>query len=212
MIESLVGKDFGRLKVIRRLKRKSGVENYLCICSCGNKHEVLRNNLLSGNVQSCGCLKHDTKPNLSHGMKGTRIYRIWSGIKTRCLNENDKAYQNYGGRGIKLYKDWEEFEKFWEWAQKTGYNDNLTIERMNVNGNYEPNNCTWITLSEQANNRTNTVSITLNGITKTAKEWSKITKIEYPTIMARLKRGWSEEKTLTTKSLINRKEEHKNDK
>jgi len=138
--------------------------------------------------------------------KKIRLFRIWTSIKTRCFNPNDHAYPKYGGRGITLCDDWLNFKNFYDWAHKSGYEENLTIERKNVNDGYYRENCTWITRGEQASNRTNTKKLTYKGQTKTMKLWSKITGIEYPTIHARItKYGWSVEKTLSTPSTINRK-------
>lgn len=192
--------------VIKESERKHGNRYMLCKCDCGNVKEVMLGNLKQGNVKSCGCLKFDNKHNLSHGHKGTRLYRIWTGMKTRCLNPRAVEYPRYGGRGISICSEWLDASNFISWAISSGYSDNLTLEREDVNGNYEPSNCTWIPLGEQALNRTNTVHVTFEGVTKPLKIWSKEIGIDYPTLFSRIKcRKWSIEKAFTTPVKINRK-------
>lgn len=115
-------------------------------------------------------------------------------MKTRCLNPNSKDYPNYGGRGIKVCPEWmESFEAFRDWAMANGYRDDLTLDREDVNGNYDPNNCKWSTRTEQANNKRNNHKVTANGVTHTIAEWEKITGIQNQTIHKRISRGWREE-------------------
>lgn len=104
-------------------------------------------------------------------MYGTRLYRTWANMKQRCLNETRPDYKNYGGRGIKVFVEWYEFENFYRWAMSSGYDDNLTLDRIDPNGDYCPSNCRWVSLKKQENNRTNNVLITLNGETHTRQEW-----------------------------------------
>lgn len=138
--------------------------------------------------------------NYKHGKRHTRIYDIWRSMRQRCYNPNTNRYKNYGGKGIKVCDEWREsFEAFYEWAMANGYADNLTIDRKDTNGNYEPNNCRWVTMKEQQNNRLNNHLETYNGETHTIAEWSEITGIKMCTLWARLKKyGWSIEKALTT--------------
>jgi hypothetical protein len=118
---------------------------------CNIHFEAADYSIKRKNTKSCGCLKH--MPVLKHGYSKTRIYKTWIGIKKRCFNKKSKSFVYYGGRGITMSNDWLEFENFRKWAESNGYTDNLTIERKNVNGNYEPNNCEWIPFSEQAKNK-----------------------------------------------------------
>src|SRR5699024_2379123 len=192
--------------VLAEVEKRHNSRRYLCECICGNVKIVMLSNLRGGQVRSCGCLKKENPQNITHGQKGTRLYRIWAGMKTRCLNPNDRAYLQYGGRGIGICAGWIDFEGFFEWAKNNGYKSDLTLERIDVNKNYQPDNCTWIPLADQAKNRTNTPYLKFNGQTKTMKEWSEITGIEYATIHARInKYGWSAERTLSTPPLIKRK-------
>lgn len=172
-------------------KRKNG-HYWLCKCKCGNQREVIHNGLIRGKTLSCGCgqIRAATK----HGLSRSAEYRCWRAMKNRCHNPNVKAYPLYGGRGIKVCDRWMKFENFYK---DMGSSNGLTIERINVNGNYEPNNCKWITLGEQAQNRTNTIRLTLNGETKTLNEWAISTKIKLNTIKARLAKKWTVESVLT---------------
>lgn len=143
------------------------------------------------------------KGNYRHGMRYTRIYNIWKSMQQRCKNPNSINYKNYGAKGVLVCKEWSDnFEAFRDWAMANGYNDNLTIDRINVNGNYEPENCRWVSYKEQANNKSNNRLVEFKGEIHTLGEWSSITGVKLSTIWARLQRGWSIEKTLTTKVVV----------
>lgn len=175
-----------RLTVIGLDQIKNGVAMWKCTCSCEGHNEVIvrGSNLKNGNTLSCGCLflENLKQRQLVHGDsergKQSRLYKIWADMKQRCLNPNNTAYKNYGGRGIKVYDKWiESYEVFKKWALENGYTDSLTIERINVNGDYEPLNCTWVTMKEQQNNRRNNRIITYNGETHTLAQWAEKTGI-----------------------------------
>lgn len=193
----MIGKKFGRLKVIEEIpERKNGGKVYKCLCDCGNYTDVRGSFLRNGKTKSCGCLMIDT--NTKHGKYGTRIYNIYYGIIQRCYNTNDKDhYPRYGGRGIKVCDEWlNDFMKFYNWAMDNGYNDNSTIDRINNNGNYEPNNCRWVTTYEQNKNRSNSILVHYKNETKSITEWIKELKLTIPyiTINKRLlKYGYSVE-------------------
>ena len=137
-----------------------------------------------------------------HRMSYTRVYKTWQGMKSRCSYQSDKQYKNYGGRGIKVCNEWQKFKPFCKWAFDNGYADDLTIDRINVNGNYEPSNCRWIDRKSQANNRTNNKVIEYNNEIHTLSEWSEILCINYSTLSARLnKYKWSVEQAFSIKSL-----------
>jgi hypothetical protein len=193
---NLTGKRYGRLIVIGLSPKKSGRKSYwACKCDCGNTLAVRGDMLKNGNTRSCGCLKREQdKINLSKFHKGyhtpNRLYDIWNNIKGRCLNQNDKNYYRYGGRGIKIYPDWiHDYSKFRDWAFNNGYKKHLTIDRIDNNGNYEPNNCRWATMKEQANNRRSNINVFWNGDTHTLAEWSEIYSINYGTLRDRYYRG-----------------------
>ena len=205
----LTNKKFNNLLVVSRVENdKFGNAKWLCECDCGNKVEVLGTHLRSNHTKSCGCLmiKHakEIKRKSIHNMIDTRIYRIWLGIKNRT-NPKSKdiytTYKNYSGRGIKICEEWKkDFLAFYKWSIENGYNDKLTIDRIDVNGNYEPNNCRWITMKGQNNNKRNNVIIEFNGEKHTLTEWNE--KMQFPKglLKNRLVRGWSIERALTTKA------------
>ena len=143
------------------------------------------------------------KNHLKHGKRNTRLYTIWRSMRQRCYNPKTNRYKNYGGRGITVCEEWNNsFTAFHEWATANGYEDNLTLERKDVNGNYEPSNCRWATYKEQANNMSNSVHLTYNGETHTMAEWADITGIKKATIWERLKKGWSIDDALTIKPVV----------
>lgn len=158
------GYRFGRLTVIERIRSdEKGQSIWKCLCECGGFVEASTHSLRTGNTKSCGCLWRDTmknnKPNLKHGLsrlqngKHRRLFKIWLGMKDRCNNKNAPAYQGYGGRGIKVSQEWMDYQVFHNWAMSHGYRDDLTIERINNDGDYCHENCTWIPIGEQAKNR-----------------------------------------------------------
>ena len=145
----LTGQKFGRLTVIKRIENQGTKAKWLCKCECGNFSKVTTDNLRNGHTKSCKCsiIKH------KYAHKESLYFR-WIGIKERCNNPNAYNYKNYGLRGIKVCKEWnDDYLKFRQWALNNGYKENLTIDRINVNGNYEPANCRWTTWKEQNNNK-----------------------------------------------------------
>lgn len=137
-------------------------------------------------------------PFYKHGETRTRLFRIWSHMRGRCNCPSDKRYADYGGRGIKITKEWDEYLAFKEWAMANGYKDNLTIDRIDNNGNYCPENCRWATRKEQNSNRRSNRYLTVDGITKTEKEWSDFLGIPSYVLRTRLHRGFSEEIAIKT--------------
>ena len=164
--KDLTGQRFGRLTVLSDTgKRKRSSVVWLCQCDCGNTTEVITYSLTCGNTKSCGCLHIEAaKENIKgvkmqpvHGLSHHRLFGIWNGMKTRCYNENNKDYKDYGGRGIRICDEWlSDFLSFYNWAMENGYQDDLTIDRVEVNGNYEPSNCKWSTRAEQSRNQRRT--------------------------------------------------------
>jgi hypothetical protein len=198
--QNLVGQKFGNAIVLKRVANKGGRVAYLCKCDCGNEFVTTALNLKSGDTKSCGCIRAKmlSSRNERHGKSKTRLYRIWLGIKKRCTNKNESCYKNYGGRGIKICDEWvNNYPAFETWANANGYNENLTIDRIDVNGNYCPNNCRWITKQEQGYNKRNSRFIEYNNKKRTVAEWAKELGINYDTIHLRLQRGWPIEKVLS---------------
>ena len=136
---------------------------------------------------------------ITHGKSKTRLYNIWSDMKRRCYNPKNKRYNRYGGRGISVCDEWkDDFQAFYDWAIYNDYAEDLTIDRIDVNGNYEPNNCRWITWKEQQRNTSRNRFITVNGVTRTMTEWAEITGIHRDVIKDRLnKLHWTEEEAVT---------------
>lgn len=201
----IIGQTFGRLTVLKihhkkqRYNKKTGTKNgneyfYLCQCTCGNLTVVSGILLRNSTTRSCGCLAHDVlmERNTKHNLTNSRIHTIWAGMKRRCYNKNDKCYKDYGKRGISVCSEWKkDFLSFYNWAISNGYSDNLSIDRIDNNGNYEPSNCKWSTNVEQANNRRTTSYIIHNNKKYTAHELSKMSKCSQEYITELIKRGHS---------------------
>lgn len=200
--EDLTGQKFNRLTVIKRMENdKYHNTKWLCRCDCGKEVIVYALALKNGDTNSCGCLKKDlAKEKFSkHGLSKTRIYKTWIHIKERCINPKKTGFEYYGGRGIEICQEWLNFENFYEWSIKNGYANNLTIDRINVNGNYEPSNCRWATQKEQANNKRNNHFITYNNETHTIAEWAEILNMKASTLHSRIALlNWSIEKSFKT--------------
>lgn len=205
-IKDLTGEKFGRLTVLRRAPNKVGKDGrrrvqWVCQCECRNEVTVLGDNLKGGKSNSCGCLSKEANRNnfSTHGETHTKLYGVWCAIKRRCNNPNAAYYDSYGGRGICVCSDWSQsYETFRDWAIASGYCEGLTIDRIDVNGNYEPSNCRWVGSDVQANNRRSNRLITYNGETHTMMEWSKILNIGYKKLSNRIYSGWSIERAFTT--------------
>lgn len=178
----MIGQKFGRLTVIEELpKRKNGGKVYKCLCDCDKYTNVRGAQLRNGTIKSCGCLNREkiTK----HGKSNSRLYNIYNGILQRCYNNNYHNYCDYGGRGIKVCDKWlEDFETFYDWAMDNGYKENLTIDRIDNNKGYSPENCQWTTTYEQNKNRRCSVLVRYNGEIKTISEWIKVLNLDIPYI------------------------------
>lgn len=197
----LTGMRFGRLTVIERVENRGNYAMWRCRCDCGGETITRTSSLKNGHTKSCGCRQKQIVSKLmtKHGMCKNRLYRIYQHMIRRCTAPNETGYENYGGRGIKVCNDWRNsFAVFADWAVKHGYDNMLTLDRIDVNGDYEPSNCRWATMVEQARNKRDNRILEFAGQSHTMKDWSEILNIPYGLINSRIFRGWSTERTLTT--------------
>ena len=191
-----IGDKFGRLTVTgferRNVKRGSLLLN-VCECKCGKIVKCIASELATGKRKSCGCYKNEltTQRNTTHGQSKTKLYRVWKGMRERCTNPNHQYYHCYGGRGITVCDEWMHgFESFSKWAHFNGYAKGFSIERKDVNGNYCPENCTFIPLKEQALNRGNTISVLYHGKQRSINEISKLTGLTYSGVYGQYRKGF----------------------
>ena len=199
----LTGQRFGRLTVMERAENaKDGHARWLCKCDCGGEIIVVRGDLRDGKVKSCGCLRKETAAQIGasgalHGKRNTRLYSIWHSMKARCYNPKHKFYKIYGERGIIVCREWlNDFQAFYDWAMSHGYSDGLTIDRIDNNKGYAPENCRWATQKEQCNNLRTNRHYVVNGETRTLPEWCELFNIDYGKAKNRLRNGWSIEEAL----------------
>lgn len=201
----LTGQKFGRLSVIERAPNKKDRVAWLCKCDCGNEIVTTSRLLQTGQTTSCGCF-HRERTKLTHTKHGGRydkLYAVWIVMRDRCYNLKNKDYADYGGRGIIVCEEWRNsengFQNFREWAKNNGYRESLSIERMDVNKNYEPCNCKWATQKEQCNNKRNNRIITFNGKKQTLSQWAEEVGIPRSVLLSRIDRyHWDIEKALTS--------------
>lgn len=177
-IKNIIGEKYGKLTVIEQLdERRNGKVLWLCKCECGGFCKSYKSTLDVGDIKSCGCLLQENITKLSiinkkHSLSSDRLYKIFYKMKERCGNKNNKNYNQYGGRGITIYKDWlDDFVNFYNWSMDNGYEENLTIDRINNDGNYEPSNCRWVNRKIQANNRSNNKYVVYDNVKYTYSEF-----------------------------------------
>lgn len=192
----LTGGRYGRLTVIEAGDRRKNKQYWLCKCDCGNLKEIRGDQLTGGVTKSCGCLKkeQDNKNLITyhykHKLSKTRLYKTYFGMKDRCYNAKHDSYPRYGGRGIKICDEWlNDIESFLEWGLNNGYSDELTIDRIDNEGDYEPSNCRWIGVREQSNNKTNNIYTKISNEFLTLAEIAREYNFEYETIRARYHKG-----------------------
>lgn len=194
----LTGQTYGRLTVIREVEPKiypcgDKKSRWLCKCTCGNTKVVCGADLRSGDTKSCGCWEHESKTTRSrtHGGTGSVLYRRWVAMRKRCNNPHNREYDRYGGRGIKVCDEWQDYAVFKEWALSHGYSPELSLDRIDVNGNYCPENCRFVDMTTRARNRTNNIFVEYHGKRYTLPELVELTGIHYSTLYQRVKRGFS---------------------
>ena len=193
----MIGQKFGRLTVIEELpeRNKHGKIVYKCICDCGNVVNADGHLLRNGTIKSCGCLRLEGRS--THCKSSTRLYCILHHVKDRCYRNKNKDYPNYGGRGIKVCQEWlDDFMNFYNWSMNNGYQENLTIDRIDVNGDYEPNNCRWVDQKTQANNKRNCVYLTYEGRTQTITQWADELNCNRSAMYIRHRKGWPDKECL----------------
>ena len=188
----IAGQRYGHLTVVKYDGHRNGRAYWLCKCDCGNQKVIAARDFAFGTTKSCGCMQH------AHGLRkygdaeyrNPSLYRTWNTMKQRCENPNREKYSIYGGRGIKVCNDWiNSFLSFYKWAIQNGYKDGLTIDRIDVNGDYCPENCRWITNKEQQRNKRNNHLVYYRGETHCIAEWAEILGVSYDHIRYRVKRG-----------------------
>jgi len=202
------GKKIGRLNIKGPYDLQGTDIKWLSYCDCGNVCFPVGCNLLAERTFSCGCQKTEStiKFNTTHNLVKHPLYVIWCHIKARCYNPKEKGYKNYGGRGIKMSQEWYgSFQTFFD-DMIGGWHKGLSIDRINVNGDYEASNCRWATATEQGCNKRNNRNLSLNGETKTMSQWSRETGLKTTTICDRLSCGWTVAEALTIPVKIKRKE------
>lgn len=211
MKKDLAGKKFGYLTVLEETEMRQGRQIvWRCQCKCGNEAFVVGAHLTDGHTKSCGCYAKEQRKkrgkllvengvlsHTTHGGTHERLYTIWSGMNDRCNNSGSEAYPLYGGRGIKLCDDWRDYTNFRAWAIQNGYDENAergkcTIDRIDSDGDYCPENCRWVDIKAQCNNRRNNRVFEYNGEKKNIRQWADEVEIPYGTLHKRLlKYGWT---------------------
>ena len=182
---------------------------WLCRCDCGNETTVFSGYLRNGDTKSCGCLSNDKlrERRFKHGeSRRTRLYSIWIGIRKRTSGKsNEKRTKKwYTDKNIKMCEEWSDFRNFRDWSNANGYDDSLTIDRIDGNKGYSPENCRWVDWKTQTRNKSNNINITRNGETKCLKDWCTELGLKYRSICQRITRGWDKEKALTTPKIVGR--------
>lgn len=194
-IKNLKGQRFGHLEVLEFAGLQNRFAMWRCRCDCGKEKVVRGANLIAGQVKSCGCL---TKQNgFIHGGSRTRLYKIWYGIIRRTEDNTREDFTRYGAKGIRMCCEWRDsFVAFRDWALENGYNDSLSIDRIDNLGNYEPSNCRWVSKSAQENNKRETKLLTIDGVSKTPAEWERVSGIPASRIRRRKSAGWDDRRAV----------------
>lgn len=192
-LKDLKGKKFHRLTVLERTNNsKSNQTQWICKCDCGKVVTVRSPSLLNGHTKSCGCFSNEVRKvntdQTTHGLSNTRLHRIWCQMRQRCYDPKNKIYKYYGGKGIKICADWMEFKPFYDWAMVHGYADDLSIDRINCNGDYEPSNCRWADKYTQMNNMTTNDYYIFEGQKLTITQIARKVGITETTLRQRVRR------------------------
>ena len=210
MYEEMIGKQYGNWTVIsyshsvdnsKFRKDKNAfvkdVRHYMLVeCICGTVRSVRKDGLTSGSTKSCGCTN---RRNSTHNLSKTKLYYTYQGIKRRCYNSKSEQFKNYGGRGIKMCDEWlNDSESFFEWSKRNGFSEELSIDRINNDGDYSPENCRWVDMRTQSRNKRTNVHVTYKGKTQLLVDWAKEKGMNRGTLSSRLNSGWTLEDALET--------------
>lgn len=205
--DNIVGQRFGKLVVLSMYERTPQRKyKWLCQCDCGNQCVVFGSKLKNGHTKSCGCLRHNSPPNKTHGKKDDVLYPVWCQMRYRCSNPKHHAYKWYGGKGITICDEWNDFQTFYDWMHNNGWKPGLTIDRIDPNGDYCPENCRLVDLYQQQNNRSNNIMLEYNGQKDTISNWAKKIGISRWVIAARYYRGITGDELFSKNNLQNGKE------
>lgn len=193
--EKYINKKYNKLTILSVVKDDSEMwkTKVLCKCECGNEKVITLSNITNGRTKSCGCIRkengHKQGANKkTHGQSKTSLYNIYYAMVNRCHKENSTVYNSYGARGIKVCDEWlNDFESFYNWSYANGYKQGLSIDRINNNGNYEPNNCRWVDMSVQSTNKRNTIYLTYNNKTQSMKQWANELGLNYGNFKYRIR-------------------------
>jgi hypothetical protein len=190
-ILSVEGKRYGRLVILKR--SNSSIKKVVAICDCGKTKEFLLNNIIRGDSRSCGCYlieksRERAIKNIKHNLSRHPLCKVWTGMKERCYNKKCVAFLNYGGRGIKICDNWvNDLISFYNWAILNGWEKGLEIDRIDVNGNYEPSNCRFVSSFENSRNKRNNILISFNGEVKILKDWAVKYNVNYKRLHKHIK-------------------------
>lgn len=197
----LSGQRFGIWAVLKRdgSLNLSGAAAFLCRCGCGIEKRVSGTSLRLGLSTSCGCAKPEKlrEVNTTHGKSNHPLYRVWANMKARCSHKRNSGFRHYGGRGIRVCERWHNFQPFYD-DNIGDWQPGLTLDRIDNDGDYSPNNCRWATHAAQNRNKRNTVKMTLGNRTRLLIDWAKINGISVEALRRRRRRGWSDKRALTT--------------
>jgi hypothetical protein len=201
-VGDLTGNKFGRWTVVRMLDERIRKQtSCLCRCECGNESRVIATRMRNGTSRSCGCLNIEIVKSAksTHGLSSTNLFGTWANLKDRCLNSESRSYKNYGGRCITVCDEWiESSQNFMEWALSNGYAKGLSLDRINNDGPYAPENCRWTTARAQLNNRRGNIIIEFRGISQTIAQWEQQLGFKTSVLHQRIRRAkWSIERALT---------------
>lgn len=203
----ITGNRYGRLKVINYAYSAKNQRHWVCLCDCGNITLPTTNSLKKGNTTSCGCRARELTKKFNHDRRKYKmeyeknrpvLYYTWLNMCRRCNNPKMPDYYRYGGRGIKVCDEWLDYSTFEEWAMNSGWEKGLTLDRIDNEGNYFPENCRWATRDQQANNKRTCIFLTYNGKTQTMAQWARECGVSSTTISNRYHAGWDAERIITT--------------